>query len=287
MFKTGYKQVILNSRPEGFSIDDATADDGLFEKMVVPGFATFEGTDIPMVKIEGLPAQVGRYNIDIASSVSTANDIIDITIHLSAEAVRFFPDIFSYSELKLVSAKAGSTASATIDNLIAVFDKNKDDEFFSQNIFSLSKSGNNLVVTIKAGYEGLAVVRAEESVTKFVTGLPTGAVVKGNLPISVSLTASVGVLTGKELEAEVRNAQFENIDPYGIHFGGNDQHVDVRGVYNGYVIETSDDHENGWAPHEGLGYGDANTETKYADRKYIIYALKGSTIDTILDGVVI
>ena len=80
-------------------------------------------------------------------------------------------------------------------------------------------------------------------------GLPTGAVIESSLVVTSTTDGTIGINTGKQIEAEVRNATFDNIDPYGIHFGGNDQGVDVRGLYTSFIFETVDDHMAGWAPH--------------------------------------
>jgi hypothetical protein len=76
------------------------------------------------------------------------------------------------------------------------------------------------------------------------------------------------------IEAEVRNATFENIDPYGVAFGGNSS-VDVRGMYTEVHWVTTLD-SNGWEPHAMLGFGDANTTTNYAPRQYSAFVNEAS-----------
>jgi hypothetical protein len=62
----------------------------------------------------------------------------------------------------------------------------------------------------------------------------------------------------------VQNSTGENLDPYGSR-GGNDT-VDVRGKYTEITWSSAaGDVSQGWAPHEMLGYGDANTETRYGN----------------------
>ena len=81
--------------------------------------------------------------------------------------------------------------------------------------------------------------------------------------------ATEGAGQGKQIEAEVRNATWDNVDPYGIQFGGNTA-VDVRGKYSTYYFETIAK-LNGWEPHDMLGYGDANTETMYGPVKFVVF----------------
>ena len=214
--------------------------------------------------------------------------MVDVKLFISSgDGRRVLPEMFSYEEVKLVTAKATGTGTAA-DDIVVVFDKNSSDEFFSQGLFELTGAGADLTVTFLSGYEGFNVTGAEVSVTKIVDGLPTGAVIESSLAINTGGTeGTIGINTGKQIEAEVRNATFDNIDPYGIHFGGNDQGVDVRGLYTSYMWSTVNDQEAGWAPHAGLGYGDANTEATYVARDYIVYALNESSAVTKIDALLV
>jgi hypothetical protein len=69
---------------------------------------------------------------------------------------------------------------------------------------------------------------------------------------------SEGVGLGRHIEESVQNSTGENLDPYGSR-GGNDT-VD-RGKYTEITWSSAaGDVSPGWAPHEMLGYGDANTD---------------------------
>ena len=205
---------------------------------------------------------------------------------MTADAVRYLPEMFSYDEIKLVTAKISDPAKMAED-IMKALGSMPDDEFFANELVDIHGTGNKLKLEFKKGYAGYNISRVEVAVTKIVNGVAAGGVLNKSIKredLTAVTEGTVGVNTGKEIEAEVRNAQFENIDPYGVHFGGNDQHVDVRGLYNSYQFSTLTDQEQGWEPHAGLGYGDANTETTYIPRDYIIYALQGSSADTVLDA---
>ena len=280
MFKTGFKEIVLNSDPG--MLDTAGAAPTAGSSLVVPGYGTFQAGQTVTI-VPGVAAKSGEYSIDMTAGgangapVIAVGDVVDITLKFSAEAFRFLPEMFSYGELKVISAKITDTALIG-ENFQAVFDawNIEGDEFFTQNLFEVAGSGNTLIIKIKKGYEGYELKDVLVNIASAERPEET------RMSYSTGIGATTGINTGKEIEAEVRNAQFDNIDPYGIHFGGNDQHVDVRGLYNSYHFSTLTDQADGWAPHAGLGYGDANTETSYIARDYIMYALAGSSADTIL-----
>lgn len=291
MFKTGFKQIVLNSDPGimGVTISDGAhvADPATTTGVFIPGFVTIGDEWSNMVNAsatDGAAAMAGVYTITLTAGDYTVGDVADLKVGVSAEAVRMFPDIFSYTEIKLLSAKVADVTKVA-EAIAAVAVKNQGDEYFKSNVFEVTGTGNVLTITFKKGYEGIEVKQAQTvvAVTKIVAGLPNGAVTVGAAVVATGTAASIGINTGKQIEAEVRNGFFENIDPYGVHFGGNDQGVDVRGLYKAYIFSTAKDQELGWEPHAGLGYGDANTETAYVARDYIVYALMGSSAETMMD----
>ncbi|MCK5788088.1 MAG: hypothetical protein KAH32_03770, partial [Chlamydiia bacterium] len=219
--------------------------------------------------------------VDISMPSAEAGDVVDVKIYMTAEAVRFLPEMFSYEEIKLVSAKV-SDPTKLAEDLQAVMDAVTTDEFFTQGLFTIAGTGNVLTMDFLSGYEGYTFSKVEVTITNklnsVASGVTTSKVIMAK-DFSTSTPGTLGLNTGKEIETDVRNGFFENIDPYGVHFGGNDQGVDVRGLYNAYIFKTMDDQEKGWEPHAGLGYGDANTETAYVARDYIVYALQGSSAD--------
>jgi hypothetical protein len=84
---------------------------------------------------------------------------------------------------------------------------------------------------------------------------------------------SEGVGLGRHIEESVQNSTGENLDPYGSR--GNDT-VDVRGKYTEITWSSAaGDVSPGWA-HEMLGYGDANTETRYGNVMFSAYMNEAS-----------
>ena len=284
MFKTGFKQIVLNSDPGFQGVDIATGVIGgapaTGTGIQIPGFATISsdwaGVTEPII-VTGMQPQAGIFSIDFdtLAKAPVAGDVVDVILKISAESFRALSEMFSYGELKLISARITNPAAMAADFVNAWKAWNLDgDEFFSRNIFDLEVgTGNVLRIVIKKGYEGYQLQDA------LFTIVSDENPKQERMSYATPLDSNMGINSGKEIETEVRNAQFENIDPYGIHFGGNDQNVDVRGVYNSYHFTTDKDQEKGWEPHAGLGYGDANTETTYVPRDYIVYALQGSSAD--------
>jgi hypothetical protein len=91
---------------------------------------------------------------------------------------------------------------------------------------------------------------------------------------------SEGVGLGRHIEESVQNSTGENLDPYGSR-GGNDT-VD-RGKYTEITWSSAaGDVSPGWAPHEMLGYGDANTETRYGNVMFSAYMNEASAAAAIV-----
>jgi hypothetical protein len=130
-----------------------------------------------------------------------------------------------------------------------------------------------VIVTFQAGYECLTLEAVEMRDAK--TEIP--------LVIATAITTapSVGIGLGKQIEEEVQNATFDNLDPYGSK-GGNET-VDVRGRYTEitWTCVAEDDDSPGWAPHDMLGTGDANAQVAYAPRTFTAYVNEASAAATI------
>jgi hypothetical protein len=91
---------------------------------------------------------------------------------------------------------------------------------------------------------------------------------------AITTVSSEGVGLGRHIES-VQNSTGENLIP---SRGGNDT-VDVRGKYTEITWSRC---FPGWAPHEMLGYGDANTETRYGNVMFSAYMNEASAAAAIV-----
>ena len=119
-------------------------------------------------------------------------------------------------------------------------------------------------------------------VVNIICGNSTAPVnIDKNKVIATVTEPNEGVNLGKQIEAEVRNATYDNIDPYGIQSGGNSQGVDVRGTYT-EVHWSSAAPLNEFEPHAMTGYGDANTETVHGATDQSVYCNEGTGMGDVI-----
>ena len=278
MFNLGIKQIIINSDAVVTEVlrtlgggTPTTGDAG--NSIVIEGYGTFI---VPLVadihannfSQVAIPAALGIY--DYAAPIPAAvGNIFDVRVYIKSE--RTLGELWSYNtDFQTFQVRTtAATAADFVDKLVA-----GQIAGFNDKIMKFSDNGDNFKITFQPGYEGVEVFKV--TVTEYAEA--SSNVLSSEVPLvqnSIDTAPEVGTNTGKVLEAEVRNATFENIDPYGIAFGGNSA-VDVRALYTEYHWVTAEDHEAGWEPHEMLGYGDANTTNAYAPRQYSAFCNEAS-----------
>ena len=128
--------------------------------------------------------------------------------------------------------------------------------------------------TFENGYEGYTVdkILATKIYDPAIPGFDDRAA------IPVDITGAVtegkgGVGYASQVEEDVRLNTPYTRSQYDIHVGGNDiiDFIDKKARYTEIAFITKEDHYKGKLPHEMLGYGDANTESLYAGRKYVVF----------------
>lgn len=275
MFNLGFKQIVINSDAvvvETLSSSGAASGDPL--EVAIEGFGTFytgpgnEGgtSTAPVAPV------LGTGTITFDTSAAAVGDVLDVRITLKG-APRILSEIFSggngsygdsgqvlaYQTMPLTAVSTGGVALAA-----AIIPD------FNDKILTFVGAADVATYTFGAGYEGLNIAKVEVLLVKAYADVPTTG----------TNTGTEGIGQGKQVEAEVRNATFDNIDPYGVQFGGNSA-VDVRGQYQTIYWKTANDtiigdptfvdQTSGWKNHDHLGYGDANTDATYNPREYIAY----------------
>lgn len=261
MFKLPIKEVIINSSSVVTTTGTLSApDDG--DIVTIEGFGSFvvpsnAGGPFGHVTVSA-PAVAGEFAVTAPADASLVVGAVYNLQLTFTQSGRVLSEIWSYGEQRTIQSAplAAATQAAWVDAFIAGLVINK--EYFGQEeVLSFADGGNDLDITFKAGYEGIGIKLARSIDSADITGIET------TLAIVETTAPSEGVNLGKQIEAEVQNATFDNIDPYGIALGGNARGVDVRGTYT-EIHWTAVAPLNGFEPHGMTGYGDANTETNHA-----------------------
>lgn len=272
MFDLGIKQIIINSD----AVVTETAGSGSGNpaaSIVVDGFGTFStspaGADNGGFVTTATAPALGVYTATMAAGKVVAGDVIDVRVYTNGP--RVIGELWPYNTNSFIFQAVITTDDEIGSALIA----GQNGLDIANTVIEFAAGANELapVINVLAGYEGVEV----QKVTYTMAGESYANVADSmEQPLTVATTtaASEGLNTGRMLEAEVRNAIFENIDSYGIAFGGNSA-VDVRGMYTEIHWVTELD-SNGWEPHAMLGFGDANTTTNYAPRQYSAFCNEAS-----------
>ena len=264
MFNLGQKSIVINSNASVVVKSPAGAVRATEAAVVagdivdIAGFGTFTvPTDAAAFQREGsiTPSSspvAGVYTILAAAAAEATKSYI---LTLKVRSSRILSNVFSDGDSWSFQSKSGGTVFG------AGFSGAQIAGFNDQYV-KLSGTGNNIVVTFQPGYEGAVL---ETATLTDSSGVPVAIT-----SISVTTAPSEGVNLGRHIEESVHNATEANLDPYGL--GASDT-VDVRGRYTeiAFTAVAEDDDSPGWAPHEMLGYGDANTAAAYAPRRFSVY----------------
>lgn len=277
MFDLGYKQIVINSSSVVTTTDDG-GNPATITGVTIEGFGTFDpletgarlGTEYAGFKAASSPAVAGEYSVDISGLDLADGASYDIKVNFS-RAGRPLSELFpSYGgEIKIIQYTVVDATDLS-KSKVSVIDG------FDDKIFTASVIPTGIKIIFNPGYEGIGIQK--------ISGIESTSTTDEfkNLLFNVDVEPSEGVGLGKLIEAEVRNATFDNIDPYGIQFGGNSA-VDVRGKYTTimWYAKAAKPGMGGWEPHALRGYGDANTESLYEPVKFVAYVNEASASDVI------
>lgn len=273
MFNLGYKQIIINS---GSVVTEDVGTTGDHVRVDIEGFGTFYAApDAATGFIDGnekapQAATLGEYTYTVPTDL-VIGQVLNVTVKIHSsrklsEVYAYNYDTLIYQSAPLASADAAGVQAAMAAGQITVW--SDDNDFLVWDDASLG-------VDFSAGYEGYDLLEIQ-----FQEGdnAPQPKQTISNTLLTEDVAPTEGIGTGKQLEAEVRNATFDNIEPYGIQWGGNTA-VDVRGLYHTLYWETFNDSEvedasdmtTGWDGHEMSNAGGVNTSVSNAPRKYIAY----------------
>jgi len=272
MFDLGYKQIVINS--------DSVVKDLGAGVIEIEGFGRFDLADSVVGSGFSEPAiaPVAGNGTITAPSTVTAGDVFDVRITLKG-APRILSEIFSggnggYGDSGQILAFQTMPIGAAIPTfgealVVSIIEGHND------KILTFADNGGDADYVFAAGYEGLNIAKVEIAKSAAMT---TASVFVATA-VTGGDTGTEGFGNGKQVEAEVRNATWDNVDPYGVQFGGSTA-VDVRGKYTTIKWEQQPD-INGWEAHANLGYGDAQTVTSYGPVKFIAFCNEASAAGAI------
>jgi hypothetical protein len=280
MFKLPIKEIVINSASVVTEILSAAAgaDPGDAGNIIkIEGFGEFV---VPVTgtygfKTVAVPAAVGVYDITPpADTAVAAGENWDLRLTFT-QGPRVLSEIWSYGEKRTFQSGelAAATGVAWVDAMVAAQVVNPE-YFGTENVLAFTNAAGKLRISFKPGYEGIGIALARTVEAFDIVGKET------NLVITTVTEPNEGINLGKQIEAEVQNATYNNIDPYGIQLGGNAKGVDVRGLYTEVHWKASAP-LNGFEPHEMTGYGDANTETQHEGTDQSAYINEGSAASAI------
>lgn len=263
MFKLPIRQAVINSDSVVKEVAGSTGEPATIS---IEGFGTFQTKPSGTVgfKTASSPATLGVYTLAAPSGPFAVGQVWDLTLTFS-QGPRTLSEIWSYGEKRTFqSAKLSQADGAGWANAMAAAMSDDVMEYFGkENVLKFTTSGATLIVTFLEGYEGIGIKMGEAILATDSTG------VAEKLAVTTTTEPSEGVNLGKQIEAEVHNATFENIDPYGLKTGGNSA-VDVRATYTEYHFQSGPS-IGGWEPHGNTGYGDVNTQSMQGASEFSLF----------------
>ena len=276
MFDLGFKQIVLNG--------DSEVKDwgGTIEVRGLTTFPTPLTADSIVFKTPATRLIAGVETIDVdKNNAGTADAFLEAGVSYS---VYFYyatgNDSYGTGKTPLMFLQTGKIATNTAVDFYAALQAAYDGAGADFNQDIVLSGGNTVTFDKGCKYLVKVLVRKDNSC------LDCPEEVTHSIFKAVTTAECCGSGSGIEVEAEVQNSTMANLDPWASRASDT---VDIRGWYHLYYIETSQDHDGGWEPHEMRGYGDANTEATYARRKYAIYLNENAVaaaaiLDTLIAG---
>jgi len=278
MFDLGYKQIVINSESVVKVVGAET---------VIEGFGKFEtGKGENKWSVAAEDAAVGKYDVTVPPGAAIAGSVYNIKVYFKG-APRILSELFSgggnnygdVGEIKVFQSQrllavdtlgtamvGDATATPPVPGAII--------DAFNDLILKFTGAGPDFSVEFVEGYEGVGIAKIS------MTNADDQDNKETFLVTTETQAPSEGIGLGKQIETDVRNAVWDNIDPYGIQFGGNTA-VDVRAKYKTIYFEmpsTPATSTKGWEPHAARGYGDAQTEATYGNVKYVAFVNEASAV---------
>ncbi|MCK5788369.1 MAG: hypothetical protein KAH32_05195 [Chlamydiia bacterium] len=283
MFNLGYKEIVLNS------LGDIT-DDGS-GNLSIPGYGVFNSTnsqDISALKAIPAAGEVSTFAVPAGivppvdawgnARLLAIGDVFECQAtfrsmrNVSSHARDFIMDgkTLVWMSTPIATADEAGIAMAIDEGItLAVAGGGFGHEF--EQVFDLADNGADLEFTIKPGFE---YIEMKKVAIKYATA---GGAKPIDLKKVVVSAGEAGLGLGKWLEESRRMGTAENVMPYAQSHGGNDQGIDVRGMYATYMFEFQGENlGNGWASHEYVDHSYVNAEMSSKPVHYVIYANEGS-----------
>ena len=292
MFNLGFRQVVINDGVDPVIKEVSISIGGVSSDYIeIEGFGKFKvnGSGPNNYFKDPVERILGETIVTTPPLGWTIDQIWEIKVHVSAGEgdggstgeLRDSGEILYFQVGKI--KKLGTTNPPTdFEGILAqnVKDSSNALEYTKNAAAPVPPDTATGTFTFKPGYEGYTIdkVYATKIYDPTIPGFDdryampediTGAITEGNF----------GFGYPAQIEESIRNNTPATVSPYSIHVGGNYAVAfdnDSAGTlgkirYTEVTWFTDKDHLEGVEPHDMLGYGDANTETLYADRKYSVY----------------
>jgi hypothetical protein len=274
MFKLPIKQVVVNDdtlvteviAEANEFITPAPGDAG--NLISIEGYGSFlvpSGTGSGWVTTS-TAAVAGIYTITPPVTTFAIGQVWDLKIYFK-QGPRILADVGMQGDSILLQSRplAVATAAGWVDAFIATLDVNPaylGDDL----VLDFTDGGGFLIVNFREGYEGADIEIARTADALDIDSLWI------TCTLATTTSPEIGINTGKQIEAEVRLATLESLNPYGIYVIGNEPFVDIEGAYTETHWRSAIGDVNlGFAPHEMLGYGDVNSEATHMPSEYSVF----------------
>jgi len=269
MFNLGFKQIVLNE-------DTDPAIEATSGRLMIPGFCDISDKDsfgavAKPVDPKGGEWKAPSYRPEIACKAAS------VTVKLSFDG----PGLARNKTISFVSAPL---IAADPSKGIVQGDVDKAIEAgWDAYIAEYGSIEESVVETLKSHNGKITVKIADDHAYLSLAGISYKT---DNASVGVKATeskaATIGVGKGYMIESSVQLATAANLDPY-----NDTDKVIIDADYTTFsIFSKSDNH--GWEAHEGLGYGDMNTDTLYGYDAYMVYVKSdspiASSIETFVSG---
>ena len=268
MFNRGFKQTVLNAEPTPPITSSAS-------RLTIAGFCDIDNSDSYGSKVDPSPAAPGTWTIT-SYRPDAACKAMSITVKLyfntyagggkdGGSGRKEFS--FVSAPVEVIDPVAGVT-QADIDAAINAGWANHVAEFSELGVTHEEQIIESLIAA--GGVVTITTFEAHSNLT-LLGGYYRTDYTSMSVEATILSVPEVGTGHGYQIEAEQQFATFENRNPYRIEGSGGDV-VKVDGEYIVFTILTKSDGID-WVDHDGLGYGDMNTDAEYGYRGYVISVL--------------
>lgn len=266
MFKLGYKQIILNSLPDGSSVSASG--------LTVPGFCDMVSDDTFITAHSAVAPAGGVFTLTVGSVMAANHEMVKVS--LSFRSAGHGQGGSAGNRFTFMSGPI-SAATPTVDDIATAIAAG-----FNSTVASFG-DGDFRIKTMTASGAAITITMKDTSADVVIDSATVTA--ESNICVAAAVVMTTAPNTGMgygwQVEQDVQLSTLNTRDPYRIKLNGSDT-VNVKDTYKEYIYLTHSAN-NGYEPEDALGYGDVNTEAEYGLQGLVIFASESnSTLITAL-----